>query len=255
MFGSAPGWADSGKPGPKSQARRTVAPLPDDPPTGLSQAERTHWLELREQLRTLGTACAADTGLVRMLSKQMARLEMLQAVLRTQGPVRADGTPSPLLKAIESLERTCAVNLNSLDLSPVRRRGADAVMVGVEALAPIARSEWVWDPGLREVLATEDVEALEAYKFPREILGGHLPNLDEAEDDKIGTHYRVSFLCKMADKLERVGNPLMRLLGDFDGVGDPFAGNPTPDIVSWIAAASDEVKRGEFAGVLEAYQD
>jgi hypothetical protein len=253
MHGSAPHWSDSGKPGPKSHARRTVAPLPEDPPEGLSQVERTHWLELREQLRTLGTACSADAGLVRMLAKQMARLDLLQAALRTQGPVRADGTPSPLLKTIESLERTCAVNLNSLDLSPVRRRGADAVMVGVEARAPIARSEWVWDPGLREVLSTEDVGALEAYKFPREILDGHLHK--QEEDDKIDNCYRVSVLCKMADKLERVGNPLMRLLEDFDGAGDPFAGNPTPDIVGWIAAAWEEIRRGEFAGVQEAYQD
>jgi hypothetical protein len=254
MFGTNPGWADSGKPGPKSNPRKTAAALPDDPPAGLTQAERTHWLELREQLRSLGTACTADAGLVRMLAKQMARLDVLQAALLVHGPVRSDGTPAPLLKTIESLERTCAVNLNSLDLSPVRRRGAEMVIAGADHQGHIKREEWVWDAGLREVLSEEDVADLEAYRFPRAILNPSA-SLSEQDDDLMGGKYRLSYLCRQAETLEQANGPMARLLGGMWEEPNPFQGNPLPIIVGWIAGEQAAIKRGEFAGVLEAYQE
>ncbi len=254
MFGRTPGWDSLGKPGPKAQNRKAAAPLPETPPTGLTQAERAHWVELREQLRALGTTCTADAGLVRMLAKQLARLDLLQAALKIHGPVRPDGTPAPILKSIESLERTCAVNMNSLDLSPVRRRGAEMVITRGEGLGYIQRDEWVWDKGLREVLSAEDAEELEAYRFPKEVLEP-VTTLDEAPDDRVGGKYRLSYLCLLTDTMENKTSPMRRLMGELWDEPDPFGGNTPAPMVSWIAAAHTEIKRGEFAGVLEAYAE
>jgi hypothetical protein len=253
MF-NAPGWDDFGKPGPKAAPHKTVAPLPEDPPAGLTQAEATHWKELREQLRALGNTCVADAGLVRVLAKQLARLDQVQALLGAQGVVRPDGSPNPLLKSVESLERTVAVNLNSLDLTPVRRRGADMVVAGVEGKGTLPRESWAWDPGLMENLEAEDVQALEGYRFPLEILDGH--KVPPAA--RLGNKYRVSYLCYLADDMER-NDPAMGTLakllgGGLPGEYNPFQENPTPDIVSWIGPAWEAVVQGDFSGVREAYE-
>lgn len=245
---SAPYWSSLGKPGPKPAYRKSAAPLPDMPPPGLNKAERQQWLGLREQLRVLGTVCLADAGLVRVLAKQLARLELLQEALAVQGMVRPDGTPVPLLKSIESLERTVAVNLNSLDLSPVRRRGGDAVVEGMETAGHFTAEDWVWDVGLKAVLAADDVAELEAYAFPKAVLDG----VPTTPADMVGNKYLLTTLCRAVEEAEAGALALGRLLGD---TANPFEGNPAPNMVSWIAAAWEQVRQGNFAEVLEAYTE
>ena len=245
---NAPYWTTLGKPGPKAAYRKSAAPLPDMPPPGLSKVERQQWLGLREQLRVLGTVCLADAGLVRVLAKQLARLELLQEALVVQGMVRPDGTPTPLLKTIESLERTVAVNMNSLDLSPVRRRGGDAVVEGQETAGHFTVEDWVWDAGLKAVLMADDIEELEAYAFPKAILDG----VPTTPADMLGGKYLLSTLCRAAEETEAGAMALGRLMGT---TSNPFEGNPAPGIVSWIGAAWDQVRQGNFTAVLEAYTE